>query len=284
MEFRVRMVREVRIPGNTGPQNAMYALQKILNAMRPPWLSIGGQMKRYELPWMWYPYDTPLAVHCEHSGIPYIIGPQVLFADSRYPGCNPPERVILSGRFCRGFVTESEWYKQLILEAKSPENPAPVVAIPTPVDPQPEPPLPYVRDLLIYRKSGVSDELVDALHSRYNSHVLTYGCFRREDLYQLARTSRACVYLSDDDRGPVALAEILLAGCPCVGVPRGAPWIHDGQTGYLIQKFTLDAIQKALEPCMEMSRDAVRTVARRMFDPGDIGQQYIEALDKFRRN
>ena len=65
-----------------------------------------------------------------------------------------------------------------------------------------------------------------------------YGKYRRERLIELARRSRACVYLSDCDRGPLALAEILLAGCPAVGVPCGAPWIGSGQTGVQVQ--TLD--------------------------------------------
>jgi hypothetical protein len=64
--------------------------------------------------------------------------------------------------------------------------------------------------------------------------VLNYGQYKREQLFEAARRSRACAYLADDDHGPLALQEILLAGCPVVGVRTGAPFIHDGIPGVFV--------------------------------------------------
>jgi hypothetical protein len=63
-----------------------------------------------------------------------------------------------------------------------------------------------------------------------------YGKYRREQLFKSARRSRACAYLADDDHGPLALQEILLAGCPTVGVRTGAAFVRDGVTGVLVER------------------------------------------------
>jgi hypothetical protein len=55
-------------------------------------------------------------------------------------------------------------------------------------------------------------------------------------LFEAARRSRTCAYLADDDHGPLALQEILLAGCPVVGVRTGAPFIQDGVTGVFVER------------------------------------------------
>jgi hypothetical protein len=47
-------------------------------------------------------------------------------------------------------------------------------------------------------------------------------CHRWDDPFEAARRLRACADLADDDHGPLALQEILLAGCPTVGVRTGA--------------------------------------------------------------
>jgi hypothetical protein len=59
------------------------------------------------------------------------------------------------------------------------------------------------------------------------------GPYRREKLFKAARRTRAFAYLADDDHWPLALQEILLAGCPTVGVPTGMAFVRDGITGVL---------------------------------------------------
>ena len=42
--------------------------------------------------------------------------------------------------------------------------------------------------------------------------------------------------LADDERGPLALQEILLAGCPTVGVRTGAPYVEHGFSGFWVER------------------------------------------------
>ena len=48
-----------------------------------------------------------------------------------------------------------------------------------------------------------------------------------------------CAYLADDDHGPLALQEILLAGCPTVGVRTGAAFVRYGATGFVVDRLPL---------------------------------------------
>jgi hypothetical protein len=73
--------------------------------------------------------------------------------------------------------------------------------------------------LLIYAKNGHRSMLLEHLAELYPRHIqIHYGQYQREELSEAARRSPACAYLADDDHGPLALQEILLAGCPTVGV------------------------------------------------------------------
>jgi hypothetical protein len=276
------MIREVQEPAANGPANAIYALQRALRQEAPSWLSIGGRLAKDEIPWFWSSVDKPLAVHCENERIPYVLGPCVLFADSRMPGVDPTERKLLSGRHCLGMVTESHWYAELIHSNLRPSSGAAVTAIPCTVWPMPDGPKNFTHDLLVFRKSGHTDELVERLKAAMSCVVLTYGSFKREQLYEAARPSRACVYLSDDDRGPQALAEILLAGCPAVGIPRGAPWIVNGVTGQLVESLEFEQIVDALKVCHVMPRNRVRSHAMQLFNPREVADQYIRFLDSIR--
>jgi len=284
MTLSIRMIRKVNEAGEQGPANALYALQRLLRSVSPSWLQIGGELRPGEIAWFWSSYDMPLAIHCEKQGIPYILGPCVFFGERLNPCNEPMERVLLSGRHCAGLVTESQVYADLITAYRQRPNGAPVFAIPSPVDPHPDGPKDHLRDLLIYRKSGHGDLLIDALGEHYPwSTVIRYGAYKRDDLFEAARTSRACVYLSDDDRGPIALAEILLAGCPSVGIQEVAPWIQEEVTGYPVEKLDEESLCRGIEFCLTMNREQVRHAAKQMFDPTDIGTQYLDALESIRR-
>ncbi len=75
-------------------------------------------------------------------------------------------------------------------------------------------PLPAKYDLLIYSKNGYRPGLLEYLEEIFPRHItFHYGHYRREELYDAARRSRACAYLADDDHGPLALAEIMCARC-----------------------------------------------------------------------
>jgi hypothetical protein len=285
MACDIRLIREVNSPDNRGPMRGQYALQKLLRAEGLSWLHVGGVLQDDEIPWFWCWKDKPIALCCEGLGRPFVVGPNVLFHNSRRPGQAPGEREICSAAHCRLLFTESRWYAQLMAENLQPPNSAPVVVWPYPIGPQPDGPLAARYDLLVYEKSGADRDVLNWLLTSWprSCHV-RYGRYHRDRMIDLARRSCCCVYLSDDDRGPLALAEIMLAGCPAVGLPRGAPWIETGVTGvrtdHLDPVGLLDPIQTALA----FDREAVRARALGKFDPRGIVQKIVGALGQVREN
>ncbi len=277
----VRLIREVTQPGNSGPWNGQYALQRALRASGPEWLGIGGPLQRAEVPWIWCWEDRGLAALCATVGRPFVVGPNVLFANSREPCKFPAERVVCEAETCRLMFTESTWYKDLIDKHRGTRNTAPIVLWPYPIDPRPGGPLPLRHDLLIYAKSGYSGDLISLLQAQYpRSVVVRYGEYRREHLYALARRSRACAYLSDDDRGPLALAEILLSGCPAIGLSHGAPFIRSGHTGIIVSRFDPQICIESIDVCQQLDRHAVAAAAAHEFDTARIVGVVLSALKR----
>jgi hypothetical protein len=179
--------------------------------------------------------------------------------------------------------TESDWYRRLIEEHRGPANRATIVLWPYPIDPLPGGPLAAEHDLLIYQKSGADGDVIARLQNAWPRHALVrYGRYRREQLFALARRSRCCVYLSDDDRGPLALAEILLAGCPAIGMPTGAPFIQDGRTGVSIDSLDAESCLAAVTRCRQLDRGKVHRLAAAQFDARRIVGVIVGALQELR--
>jgi hypothetical protein len=263
----IRLIREVREPGGSGPWNGQYALQRALRRDAPDWLRIGGALSAGEIPWFWCWLDGDAAAACAQTGHPFVAGPNILFADSRRPCRLPAERAICAAASCRLLCTESVWYRDLIEAHRGPANRAPIVLWPYPIDPQPSGPLPAEFELLIYQKGACRRRLIEELMRRFpRSRLTVYGQYRRAELFDAARRSRCCAYLSDDDRGPLALAEILLAGCPAVGIRRGAPFIQAGRTGFFVECLQWQQCSRAIEQCHALDRRAVAALAAEQFD------------------
>lgn len=164
---------------------------------------------------------------------------------------------------------------------------------PYPIDPWPGEPLPDEYDLLIYAKNGNRPQLLEHLAEAFPRHIqIHYGHYRREQLFEAARRSRACAYLADDDHGPLALQEILLAGCPIVGVSTGASFVQTAKTGVLVERLPpgqqcveTDEDNRALASFMEaigwaqaMDRTDVRCRAAEDFDTRRIADRVLYAL------
>ena len=125
-----------------------------------------------------------------------------------------------------------------------------------------------------------------------------YGQYQREELYDAARRSRACAYLADDDHGPLALQEILLAGCPTVGVRTGASLVRNGITGFIVDRLppgrnciVTDDDEACLRKYMEtvqraatLDRNDVRSKAAFEFADGRIVDRLIMCLGSTRRH
>jgi hypothetical protein len=202
----VRLIREVNQPLGRGPWNGQYALQKALRRRSPEWLRIGGVLLEDEIAWFWCWLDRDAAAAHAMARRPFIAGPNVLFENS-FRACRiPAERQICNASSCRLLFTESAWYHDLIEKHRGTENRAPIVLWPYPIDPRPGGPLAAKYDLLIYAKGGHHADLIDRLRRRYpRSRLVIYGQYRREELFEIARRSCCCAYLSEDDRGPLAL-------------------------------------------------------------------------------
>ena len=280
---RVRLIREVTRPGGSGPWNGQYALQKALRARQPQWLKIGGLLGDGEIPWFWCWEDRDAAAMCALAGRPFIVGPNVLFEHSRRPCRVPAEREICNATSCRLMFTESAWYRDLIEKHRGERNRAPIVLWPYPIDPKPGGPLPAEHELLVYAKGAYRRGLVARLKRRFpRLRLLVYGQFARRELFEAARRSRCCLYLSHDDRGPLALAEILLAGCPAIGIPTGAPFIEHGHTGVLLERFRPQACIDAVASCRQFDRHTVAAAAAEQFDTTRIVDKVVSALDNSR--
>ncbi|MGA2619830.1 MAG: hypothetical protein ABSF26_19630 [Thermoguttaceae bacterium] len=280
----IRLIRAVSAPSGRGPGNGQFALQRALRQQAPHWLRIGGPLHNGEIPWFWCWEDRETAALCARTGQPFIAGPNVLFDDSRHPCRTSAECEICQAASCCLLFTESEWYRRLIEEYRGPANRAPIVIWPYPIDPRPDGPLPAEYDLLVYEKSGPLRETIDRLGQTWPRNVrVRYGRYRRERLMELARTARCCLYGSEDDRGPLALAEILLAGCPAVGIPTGAPFIEPGHTGVSVDRFDPHACQQAVALCHQFDREEVARRAAALFDTGRIVATIVRALEQAAR-
>jgi hypothetical protein len=275
----------------------MYALQKELRkriAAGLDWLSIKSlPASDGALPWFWHWDDRRYAVWWDSEGRPFVQGPNMLFTYSWKPRIDAEECALLDAKHCRAMFCHSDWYRDLIARNRGPANTAPIVTWPYPIDPWPGEPLPDEYDLLIYSKNGHRPGLLEHLCEAFPRYVvLHYGQYKREQLFEAARRSRACAYLADDDHGPLALQEILLAGCPTVGVRTGAPFIQDGVTGVLVERLPpgakcvkSDADETALAAFLDavgragaMPRNTVRSCAAERFATGAVADLVLTAL------
>jgi len=280
----VELIGPVNAPGGDGPSNGMFALQKALRKRIEgglDWLSIKPlPASKGALPWFWHWDDRQYAIWWDTQGLPFVQGPNMLFTHSASPRIDAEECALLDAKNCRAMFCHSEWYRELIAKHRGPANTAPIHLWPYPIDPWPGEPLSDEYDLLIYAKNGHRPGLLEHLGELFSRHIqIHYGQYRRAQLYDAARKSRACAYLADDDHGPLALQEILLAGCPVVGVRTGAAFVQHGVTGMLVDRLppgrssiasdgdqiALQAFVHALASAMAMNRDTVRHAATDAF-------------------
>ena len=99
-----------------------------------------------------------------------------------------------------------------------------------------------------------------------------------------------------DDHSPLALQEILLAGCPTVGVRTGASFVGTGETGVVVNRLPpgrqcvetdedracLDAYLDAIRRAQEFGRGQVRQNATESFATERIVNGLIDALTAVR--
>lgn len=136
--------------------------------------------------------------------------------------------------------------------------------------------------------------LLEHLADMFPRHIqIHYGQYERGQLFEAARRSRACAYLADDDHGPLALQEILLAGCPVVGVRTGASFVKTGETGIVVDRLPpglscvetdadrtcLEAYLDAIRRAQDLDRGQIRQHAAETFGTDKIVDGLVDALD-----
>lgn len=281
---RIELIGPVDAPGGNGPSNGMYALQRALRKRIDDgldWLTIKSlPASRDAIPWFWNWADRRYAVWWDSQGLPFVQGPNMLFLNSATPRIDAEECALLDAANCRAMFCHSEWYRDLIAKHRGSANQSPIIMWPYPIDPWPGEPLPDEYDLLIYAKNGHRPMLLEHLAELYPRHIqIHYGQYHRDQLFEAARRSRACAYLADDDHGPLALQEILLAGCPTVGVRTGASLVEHGETGFLVDRLppgkscvandadqtALGAYLDAVQQARTMDRYRIRAAAAEQF-------------------
>ena len=298
---RVELIGPVDAPGGDGPSNGMYALQKELRKRIDAgldWLSIKSlPASRDAIPWFWNWADRRYAAWWDSQGLPFVQGPNMLFVNSRTPRIDAEECALLDASNCRAMFCHTEWYADLIRKHRGSANQSEIILWPYPIDPWSGEPLPDAYDLLIYAKNGHRPQLLEHLAEVFPRHIqIHYGRYQREQLFEAARRSRACAYLADDDHGPLALQEILLAGCPTVGVRTGASLVQPDATGLWVDrlppgrecvnsdgdKIALSAYLDAIHQAQSFDRDEVRSRAGGQFATGRIVDLVLAELEQLR--
>lgn len=297
----VELIGSVHGAGSNGPQNGMQALQAALRKRINSgldWLSIRSlPASQGALPWFWNWGIRSYAAWWARQGEPFVQGPNMLFMDSQSPRIDEEECTLLDAPSCRAMFCHSEWYRDHISAHRGPMNRSSIELWPYPIDPWPGEPLPAKYDLLIYAKNGYRPQLLEHLARIYPKHLqIHYGRYRREELFQAARQSQACAYLADDDHGPLALQEILLAGCPTVGVRTAAAFVQSGENGFLVRRLppgeaciqteddatALVDYLHALTMAQNLNRNDVRALAVERFSTERIINVILNALDAAR--
>ncbi len=283
--MNVCLLRKVDEPGGNGPWNGMFALQQALRPRAPKWFRIGSEARDDELCWYWNWQDIDEALNRIDRGLPFVIGPNVIFGWSGDPGGGRGERALLDSPCCRAIMCHSAWYEALIRANLGPCSRALIVRWPYPISPQPAGPELAEHDVLIYEKGGGDCAgLERAIRAAYpRSVTVRYGEFRRADLLGIARRSRVCVYLCTDESGGLASSEILLAGCPVIGIERGAPFALTGITGIRLEALEAEPILAAIRSCHTFDRRKIRIVALQMFDDAMIADAVLVSLDIVRK-
>jgi len=220
------------------------------------------------------------------AGQQFVQGPNTVFVCNRRPRLDWLECAVLDSPQCRLMFTESEWYRQRILQHRGPANRSPVVLWPYPIFPQPA----RSDRLAAARRARLRQERPMARRRGSDPAAV---CPRRADPLRplpargaLGGGEALTVLLLPGRRRPrpLALAELLLCGCPTVGVATGAPFVESGRSGVALADPAPAAWLDAVDRCHALDRRAVAAWAAARFDPERIADTVIGALEVARED
>ena len=193
-----------------------------------------GPLRENDVPW--FPVHSAQLVKCLAEGRRLAIGPNVLFGSSQAPGACGGEQTLMAYENYAAIFTLSRWYSELTRKHFKQQARHFILDYILPGSWLREPHCALIKqDAMIYLKGGKEEtHIADALAAAFPSHVLVrYGAFTRAQLFEAARTSRACFYISREDHYPLAAVEIGLMGCPIISDERSCPVAAHRLTGLL---------------------------------------------------
>lgn len=188
---------------------------------------------------IWFPtfHRMPEIIAAVMQKRPIAIGPNVLWGNSQTPNAGPHEPILANYTGFRAIFSLSRWYAESLRRNMAQQTAHHLVDFILPLAWQRLPWRDVVtRDALIFCKGGPEEAAIcDRLAQRFPSSTrLVYGQYKRADLLEAARTSRACFYVSREDHYPLAAVEIGLMGCPIVSDERACPVLAHRLTGITV--------------------------------------------------
>lgn len=246
---------------------------------------------------IWYPtyMHRPQVLAAVRSGSRLAIGPNVLFSNSCAPGAAGFEAEVCAHTNYQAVFTLSRWYCELTRKAMAQQDchylldfplPAAWAALPAGG--------PILRDAFIYIKqaspveSAIATEIAAAFPG---ARVLGYGGYKRDDLLEAARSSRACFFISHDDHYPLSAVEIGLMGCPIISDEKSCPPLVHRLTGIMTPvrerregepaKWASDAARRMIAEfpgALAMDRNAVREATLSRHEPSAAVERMAAAL------
>jgi len=186
---------------------------------------------------LWYPIymHRPQVGAAVRAGRRLAIGPNVLFGNSAAPGAGDWERGVCAYTNFQAVFTLSRWYSELTRRAMAQQDCHYLLDFPLPATwAALRAGGPVLRDAFVYIKqaspveSAIAHEITAAFPGAL---VLGYGGYKRDDLLEAARSSRACFFISRDDHYPLSAVEISLMGCPIIADEKSCPPLIHRVTG-----------------------------------------------------
>lgn len=244
----------------------------------------------------WFPVGHHLIAKFMREGRPFAIGPNVIFGNSQMPGACAGEPELLAYQNYAAIFTLSRWYSALQQKHFAQKTNHFILDYPLPrewtrlpwediADRYPHN-FPIVQqqdiDATIFMKGAEPEtKIVAELMRRFpNGRVVQYGRYNRTNLFEAARSSRACFYISREDHYPLAAVEIALMGCPIISDEKSCPVLQHGVNGICAPvrergesepfAWTADAAERlAVEwkAAADMDRGAIRAATIRKHAP-----------------
>ncbi len=255
-----------------------------------------GPLEPGDIPW--HPVWSAALHERLAEGRPVVIGPNVIWANSRAPGAGAGEQRLLQhaeqGKVVAAFVL-SRWYAELTRRRIA----APVHLLDFPLPRTWAAITPALRAEswapFFYVKGGAAEAAIAAELARRwpDSTTITYGAFRRDDLIAAARRHACCIYISREDHFPLAAVEIGLVGCPIISDEKSCSGVLHGVTGLVVPvrersseaEFVWDAQAAArlgaeVKAARELDRGTVARITRYRHDPSRCAARAINLIEQ----